>query len=897
MAPAAPTPRLAPPTPRRAARLACTLPHTPHTPPCHVQVSHSRAVHSCRVECNVRRWHELLEPEDAPQPDMCPHMRRLWSQHLANRRHISGGGDARWALLEPTSSLEHEQEQQKVRERELALAHPVNADGRPMSAGQAASWALQRELREQEEAWRHLDSELEHTLNMAVMEQDTQERVMQRMEDLANGLGKEAGAQQPSRSAGDGGGGALPRSRKTSRTIGSGETVAAGTQKDLVDGAPIRHNELIISVKTASTDEVLEMMEAGAESTLGQTDDRHKATEALAAQADEMFSSMQARLAAVSVDATAQGLLKRNLSKQKHALQAQLDVAAAKLASSEVLEVARAEAMALLAEKLQAAEKAVEEALEQSRRAQEEGAMNALSLAAEQAADGPLSPGLSPAPSPAVPPTPAPQLQPAAEKKLDAKEERQLDAALAAPFARKKIDISAKVKTAAAGATGAAGAKPAGAGAKPAGAKAKAAAPLARQATLVCSDMGTQTEAADGPAGPGAGKAGKDAKGKKGVAALSAAASSGPLPSDAQQLVKLIPGGLLEQLRHLPKSLEGRVMARGLAAPLLWQLLDSWSERHTLSMRQKLQPPTFAEHVYDSYLMKYGMHSLADERVVELVSTLRAHRNGLVRADLMGRLLGMWDAIPTHGTDFFLAAFSAVSFASKEKGIHPSPPPSGAGTAGAAKGGKGGKGGAPPEDAKERGAAYCSLEVAREMLPTLLHLSLEADAQGLLAKLEGTALPAAIKQANLETVSIERVDFDMLLSGMMQLWSKHDQAQHDEQRSKLRAVFETRFKPDQPVAFADFEQIVKEVGGGEVERHRALVLYHRAVDTSRARGGADDSISAAVFSEVLAPVGRMKLRRSIADAIRMTRLARALGRTLDPEAQPQEEDELGTATE
>ena len=865
-----------------------------------MQVSHSRAVHSCRVECNVRRWHELLEPEDAPQPDMCPHMRRLWSQHLANRRHVSGGGDARWALLEPTSSLEHEQEQQKVREREEALRQPVNADGRPMSAGQAASWALQRELREQEEAWRHLDSELEHTLNMAVMEQDTQERVMQRMEDLANGLGKQAGDQQagapqPSRSAGDGGGGALPRSRKTSRTIGSGETVAAGTQKDLVDGAPIRHNELIISVKTASTDEVLEMMEAGAESALGQMDDRHKATEALAAQADEMFSSMQARLTAVSVDASAQGLLKRNLSKQKHALQAQLDVAAAKLASSEVLEVARAEAMALLAEKLQAAEKAVEEALEQSRRAQEEGAMNALSLAAEQAADGPLSPGLSPAPAPAVPPTPAPQLQPAAEKKLDAKEERQLDAALAAPFTRKKIDITAKVKTSAAGA---AGAKPAGAaGAKPAGAKAKAAAPLARQATLVCSDMGTQTEAVDGPAGPGAGKAGKDAKPKKGVAALSAAAGGGPLPSDAQQLVKLIPGGLLEQLRHLPKSLEGRVMARGLAAPLLWQLLDSWSDRHTLSLRQKLQPPTFAEHVYDSYLMKYGMHSLADERVVELVSTLRAHRNGLVRADLMGRLLGMWDAIPTHGTDFFLAAFSAVSSGSKEKGIHPSPPPGVLGAPAPKGGGKGGKGGAPAEDAKERGAAFCSLEVARELLPTLLHVSLEPDAQALLAKLEGTALPVAIKQANLETVSIERVDFDMLLSGMMQLWSRHDQAQHDEQRSKLRAIFETRFKPDQPVSFDDFELMVKEVGGGEVERHRALVLYHRAVDTSRARGGAEDSISAAVFSEVLAPVARMKLRRSIADAIRMTRLARALGRTLDPEAQPQEEDELGTGTE
>ena len=851
-----------------------------------MQVSHSRAVHSCRVECNVRRWHELLEPEDAPEPDMCPHMRRLWPQHLANRRHISGGGDAGWALLEPAGSLQHEQEQQEVREKEQAMKQPLNAGGKPMSKGEAASWALQRELREQEEAWRHLDSELEHTLNMAEMEHGNQERVMQRMEDLANGLSKGADAQQPSRSAGDGGEAALPRSRKTSRTIGSGVTVAAGTQKDLVDGAPIRHNELIISVKTASADEVLELMEAGADSTLGQTDDRLKATEALATQADEMFRTMQARLTSVSVDAAAQGLLKRNLSKQKHALQEQLDVAATKLASSETLEVARAEAMAALAEKLQAAEKAVEEALEQSRRAQEEGVKNVLLLAAEQAADGPLSPGLSPAPSPAAPPTPKPQSQPAAEKKLDAKEERQLDAVLAAPFARKKIDLAAIVKPA-----------PAGAGAKAAGAGGKAAAPLARQATLMCSDMGTQTEAADGPGGPGAGKAGKDAKPKKGVAALSAAAGGGPLPSDAQQLVKLIPGGLLEQLRHLPKSLEGRVMARGLAAPLLWQLLDSWSDRHTLSLRQKLQPPTFAEHVYDSYLMKYGMHSLADERVVELVSTLRAHRNGLVRADLMGRLLGMWDAIPTHGTDFFLAAFSAVSSGSKEKGIHPSPPPGVLGAPAPKGGGKGGKGGAPAEDAKERGAAFCSLEVARELLPTLLHVSLEPDAQALLAKLEGTALPVAIKQANLETVSLERVDFDMLLSGMMQLWSRHDQAQHDEQRSKLRAIFETRFKPDQPVSFDDFELMVKEVGGGEVERHRALVLYHRAVDTSRARGGAEDSISAAVFSEVLAPVARMKLRRSIADAIRMTRLARALGRTLDPEAQPQEEDELGTGTE
>ena len=46
---------------------------------------------------------------------------------------------------------------------------------------------------------------------------------------------------------------------------------------------------------------------------------------------------------------------------------------------------------------------------------------------------------------------------------------------------------------------------------------------------------------------------------------------------------------------------------------------------------------------------------------------------------------------------------------------------------------------------------------------------------------------------------------------MMALWSRHDAAQHDEQRAALRTIFEERCKPDQPVAFADFELMAKEV--------------------------------------------------------------------------------------
>ena len=115
---------------------------------------------------------------------MCPHMRRLWPQHLANRGHVSGAGDARWALLEPASSLMHEQEPKhnphpnprphphphphrnpdrkpdpnpnpnpnpnpEQEQQELALAHrqqqaelrgqELDAAGRPVPAGQAAT--------------------------------------------------------------------------------------------------------------------------------------------------------------------------------------------------------------------------------------------------------------------------------------------------------------------------------------------------------------------------------------------------------------------------------------------------------------------------------------------------------------------------------------------------------------------------------------------------------------------------------------------------------------------------------------------------------------------------------------------------------------------------------------
>ena len=64
------------------------------------------------------------------------------------------------------------------------------------------------------------------------------------------------------------------------------------------------------------------------------------------------------------------------------------------------------------------------------------------------------------------------------------------------------------------------------------------------------------------------------------------------------------------------------MISRPLAAPLLWQLLEGWHEHHHAAHAQGLTPNPLAAYIYDSYLMKYGMHSLADDRVVELVSTL-----------------------------------------------------------------------------------------------------------------------------------------------------------------------------------------------------------------------------------------------------------------------------------
>lgn len=190
-------------------------------------------------------------------------------------------------------------------------------------------------------------------------------------------------------------------------------SVSVDTQKDLVEGIQLAHGDVIVGLKTASADELVDMGREAErarlrhEQALREAEARERAAAALAAQADEGFQQLQARppsrrrapepppnlrpisagprpraraqarLSAFSVDAAAQGLLRKGLSQQKEALQASLDRASGQLAESAALDAGRAQAVAALQQQLQVAEAAVEEALEQSRRAQEGGATQA----------------------------------------------------------------------------------------------------------------------------------------------------------------------------------------------------------------------------------------------------------------------------------------------------------------------------------------------------------------------------------------------------------------------------------------------------------------------------------------------------------------------------------------
>ena len=97
-----------------------------------------------------------------------------------------------------------------------------------------------------------------------------------------------------------------------------------------------------------------------------------------------------------------------------------------------------------------------------------------------------------------------------------------------------------------------------------------------------------------------------------------------------------------------------------------------------------------------------------------------------------------------------------------------------------------------------------------------------------------------------------------------------------------------RVQADQPVTFADFEAVVAEIMDEDhaVEHHRALALYHQAVDMSRERGCAEDSISVEIFLDVLAPVARKQLKGGIQKAIKSMRFTNmmSLGGASEPSA-------------
>ena len=104
----------------------------------------------CRTECNIRHMHELKLIQSDEEAAFCPHMRRLWPQHIANRRHYQGKGaeGVGWGLDEPAGSLQHDQEQQLAREREQAMKEAAGEEvgGAPEVAEVAEAARGRRDL-------------------------------------------------------------------------------------------------------------------------------------------------------------------------------------------------------------------------------------------------------------------------------------------------------------------------------------------------------------------------------------------------------------------------------------------------------------------------------------------------------------------------------------------------------------------------------------------------------------------------------------------------------------------------------------------------------------------------------------------------------------------------------
>ena len=84
---------------------------------------------------------------------------------------------------------------------------------------------------------------------------------------------------------------------------------------------------------------------------------------------------------------------------------------------------------------------------------------------------------------------------------------------------------------------------------------------------------------------------------------------------------------------------------------------------------------------------------------------------------------------------------------------------------------------------------------------------------------------------------VNRVDLDLLMLKTVEQWTELDAAEHAGRTERLKALFTSRFKPGEPIPFAEFERAVAEVGGPDVSRRKTLELFSEAVDASSGLGG------------------------------------------------------------
>uniref|UniRef100_A0A7S4BE99 Uncharacterized protein n=1 Tax=Chrysotila carterae TaxID=13221 RepID=A0A7S4BE99_CHRCT len=334
---------------------------------------------------------------------------------------------------------------------------------------------------------------------------------------------------------------------------------------------------------------------------------------------------------------------------------------------------------------------------------------------------------------------------------------------------------------------------------------------------------------------------------------------------------------------HLPQALSvlmriknsgvisGRPMSREALMPLLWQLIEDWQESaKEAEAALGAAVPAFAKVLYSHFLRQFGLHAIAEEKIHDLLASLEAHKSSCHRAQVIGRLIGLWKPLPPHGADFALALLSKLVAATLALNVPPRPFAAATSTAAAATAAvrrtvvDSASGGV--DDGL---SAYCATDAAAKVLPTLMS---KEQTEAILTSVQDSAPPLDQRLTDGTTGKTPRVNLDLLLTNTLAEWSKSDEKEQRELTRELLSIFEAKLVNVGPITLNVFTEAVSQM---RMPSTRILELYDLVIDESAASGAQLGVISADVFARVLeAPFREFKMRGRIKKLLNAHRLIR-----------------------